>query len=436
MLYFMKRYLFSFICILFTVPLCAQSIFEFVKDKKQVKIPFELVSNLVIIPVKVNGVELSFLLDTGVKETILFNVSKVDSLTLNKAKTFTVKGANDVRVTAMKSENNLVEIEGLKSFDHNIYVTFNQSSNLSSYLGVEIHGIMGYHFFKDFIVEVSYRNELIRVYEKGRFKKKWGRYEALDLEFEKGKPYIWTNVGDKQQKFLLDSGMSDGIWKFKEDSLSIANYGYYEDYLGMSVSGEIFGRRSKIKELDFAGETFNDVKISYPYEATLPAELKGVTDRAGSLGGELLKRFTVVFDYRNSKMYLKGNNKLDDPFFYNKSGIVLRQDGEAVLKNKNNELLKHLEDQNFISFVDISYLLSPEFIIDNVREGSPASLAGIMKDDLLLEVNGDKSFQFTLEKINALFYGEDNTLVRFKLKRNGKVLDKKFLLKSPLKKAL
>jgi len=431
----MKKYLISLVCILFTVPLCAQSIFEFVKDKKQVKIPFELVSNLVIVPVKVNGVELSFLLDTGVKETILFNVSKVDSLTLNNAKTFTVKGANDVKVTAMKSENNLVEIEGLKSFDHNIYVTFNQSSNLSSYLGVEIHGIMGYHFFKDFIVEVSYRNELIRVYKKGHYKKKWGRYEVVDLEFEKGKPYIWTDVGGKQQKFLLDSGMSDGIWKFKEDSLSIANYGYYEDYLGMSVSGEIFGKRSKIKGLDFAGETFNDVKISYPYEATLPAELKGVTDRAGSLGGELLKRFTVVFDYRNSKMYLKGNNKLDDPFFYNKSGIVLRQDGEAVLKNQNNELLKHLEDQNFISFVDLSYLLNPEFIIDNVREGSPAFLAGVMKDDMLLEVNGDKSFRYTLEKINALFYGEDGTIVRFKLERNGKVLDKKFLLKSPLKKS-
>lgn len=241
-------------------------------------------------------------------------------------------------------------------------------------------------------------------------------------------------MGGKQQKFLLDTGMSDGIWKFKEDSLSIANYGYYEDYLGMSVSGEIFGRRSKIKELDFAGETFNDVKISYPYEATLPEELKGVTDRAGSLGGELLKRFTVVFDYSNSKMYLKANNKLNDPFFYNKSGIVLRQDGEAVLKNQNNELLKHLEDQNFISFVDLSYLLNPEFIIDNVREGSPAFLAGVMKDDILLEVNGDKSFRYTLEKINALFYGENGTMVRFKLERNGMVLDKKFLLKSPLKK--
>jgi len=420
---------------LLTAPLCGQSTFEFVKEKKQVKIPFELISNLIVIPVKVNGVELSFLLDTGVKETILFNVSKVDSLTLNNAKTFTVKGANDIKVTAIKSENNLVEIKGLKSFNHNIYVAFNQSSNLSSYLGEEIHGILGYHFFKDFVIELSYRSELLRVYRKGRYKKKWKRYEVVDLTFTRGKPYIWAELGGDRQKFLLDTGMSDGLWKFKEDILSTANYGYYEDYLGMSVSGEILGKRSKIEELIFANEIFHDVKISYPYEGTLPEELKGVTDRSGSLGGELLKRFTVVFDYGKSKMYLKRNANIDDPFYYNKSGIVLRQDGEAVFENENSDLLKHIKDQNFISFVDLSYLLNPEFIIDNVREGSPASLVGVLKDDVLLEVNGVKTYRYTLKKINALFYGEDNTLVRFKLERNGKILDKKFFLKSPLKKS-
>jgi len=418
------------------LPIYAQSTFEFDTKKKQVKIPFELISNLIVIPVKVNGVELSFLLDTGVRETILFNVSEVDSLILNNTKTFTVKGANDVKVTAIKSENNLLEIKGLKSFNHNIYVAFNQGSNLSSYLGEEIHGILGYHFFKDFIVELSYRSELIRVYKKERYKKKWGRYEIVDLSFTRGKPYVLAEVGGEQQKFLLDTGMSDGLWKFKEDSLSTANFGYYEDYLGMSVSGEILGKRSKIEKLVFANETFHNVKIAYPFERTLPEELKGVIDRSGSLGGELLKRFTVVFDYRNSKMYLKGNTNLDDPFYYNKSGIVIRQDGEAVFENNNSDILKHLQDQNFISFVDLSYMLSPEFIIDNVREGSPASLVGVMKDDILLEVNGVKSFRYTLKKINALFYGEDNTLVRFKLERNGRVIDKEFKLKSPLKKAL
>ena len=91
--------------------------------------------------------------------------------------------------------------------------------------------------------------------------------------------------------------------------------------------------------------------------------------------------------------------------------------------------------ENFISFVDLTYLLSPEFIIDTIREGSPADLAGLQRNDVLLEVNGLKTFHFTLEKINRHFYDEDDTLVELKVKRNGHVLNKEFLLKSPLKKA-
>ena len=145
--------------------LFAQSTFEFVSKKKTAKIPFKLVSNLIVIPVKVNGTELSFLLDTGVKETILFNVSKVDSIALNKGDVFSVKGANDIKVTALKSKNNTIEIESIKSGNHIIYVTFNQEFNLSSYLGEEIHGVLGYHFFKDFVVEFAYDHEFVKVYE-------------------------------------------------------------------------------------------------------------------------------------------------------------------------------------------------------------------------------------------------------------------------------
>ena len=65
---------------------------------------------------------ISYLLDSGVKETILFNVTEVDSLALNQAEFFTVKGANDIEVKALKSRNNTVEIGGVRSENHIIYV--------------------------------------------------------------------------------------------------------------------------------------------------------------------------------------------------------------------------------------------------------------------------------------------------------------------------
>ena len=52
-----------------------------------------------------------------------------------------------------------------------------------------------------------------------------------------------------------------------------------------------------------------------------------VPDRIGSVGGEILKRFTVVFDYQNEQMYLKKNKDFNAPFNYNKSGIKIQHNG-------------------------------------------------------------------------------------------------------------
>ena len=45
-------------------------------DDVSERINFEFISNLIIIPIEVNGVELSFVLDTGVSKPILFNLSQ------------------------------------------------------------------------------------------------------------------------------------------------------------------------------------------------------------------------------------------------------------------------------------------------------------------------------------------------------------------------
>ena len=45
-----------------------------VQNKTQTsKVKFKLINNLIIVPVEINGVVLSFLLDTGVSKPIIFN---------------------------------------------------------------------------------------------------------------------------------------------------------------------------------------------------------------------------------------------------------------------------------------------------------------------------------------------------------------------------
>ncbi len=59
-------------CMLMTTVLSyGQDGFKIKGGKTTDKIQFEFINNLVIIPVILNGTELSFLLDTGVRNTIL-----------------------------------------------------------------------------------------------------------------------------------------------------------------------------------------------------------------------------------------------------------------------------------------------------------------------------------------------------------------------------
>ena len=78
----MKRPFRYFIAVIFLLSchlINAQGKFVLNKEASQ-KIKFEFTSNLIIIPVEINGVELSFVLDSGVSRPILFNLTESDSL--------------------------------------------------------------------------------------------------------------------------------------------------------------------------------------------------------------------------------------------------------------------------------------------------------------------------------------------------------------------
>ena len=81
----MLRRGFNFLFLVMFISLCeisfSQDKFVIQNKKKTNKIPFIFINNLIIIPVEINDVKLSFILDTGVSKPILFNFLNIsDSL--------------------------------------------------------------------------------------------------------------------------------------------------------------------------------------------------------------------------------------------------------------------------------------------------------------------------------------------------------------------
>ena len=68
-----------------------------------------MVKGLMIVPITINNVKLSFLLDTGVEKTILFGIGDRDSLELYDVVPIQLRGLGQGEIiTAYKSLNNQV----------------------------------------------------------------------------------------------------------------------------------------------------------------------------------------------------------------------------------------------------------------------------------------------------------------------------------------
>ena len=58
------------------------------------------------------------------------------------------------------------------------------------------------------------------------------------------------------------------------------------------------------------------------------------TERNGSIGNNILKRFKVWIDYRHKKIMLKKNGSFKGGFEYNMSGIEVVYNGKVLVEEK------------------------------------------------------------------------------------------------------
>ena len=424
----------------------AQTGFQILDNKKKIEIPFKQINNLAFIDLKINEVNLTFLLDTGVAETLLFSLENKDISFENVEKVnFTGLGGSTY-VEGIKSTKNTLKLN--KEFidkDHTIYIVLDEEFNFSSHVGIPVNGIIGYHFFKNQPIKIDFERHVITVYNEKFFnEKKLKKFEKLPISIEGQKPYLVTEVQQSKDffpaKMLVDLGNSDALWLFPN---RIPHFNYnrpnIDDFLGRGFNGDIYGKRSRIHAVKLGKSTLNEPIASMPSEESVKS-MNFAKGRIGSIGSDILKRFTIVFDYPNNNLYIKKSKTVKDPFKFNMSGLDIKHDGmkwESDLVKvdtpKPKESSKNdINVYNAVSDFQYKFILKPEYSVAGVRENSPAYFAEIKKGDKLLEINGKKTYDMTLQKINEVFLSEENRKIKIKLLRNSVTLLKEFVLKDPI----
>ncbi len=401
----MQRSTLNFLLFFFTISLVAQEGFHLEGNKTRNRIPFELVNNLPVIKVNINGVDFSFILDTGVKSTILFSTEGVGDFKIGNPVPIRMNGlGTEGSLPAFKSENNIIKVGKAVDLNHELYLIFDSALNFSPRMGIPINGILGNEFFQNFIVQINYSSQAITIYDPQRYSlKKCKKCEDVPLDFVDEKPYIDLGVAneksEKEVTLLVDSGSSDALWLFDEEAYIEENpKNYFRDFLGLGLGGDIFGKRARIPALILGDFHLNNVSTSFPEEAAV-AKARLFENRDGSVGGGFLSRFNITFDYGNKTIRFKKNRRFNDPFNYNMSGLTLEHSGMEWL------------------IQELTFTLVPRYVVVDVRDGSPANIAGVQKYDEILSINGRPNYRYKLYELINLFSSEEGKRITLRIQR-------------------
>lgn len=377
--------------------------------KKSITINFKSSSNLIIIPVAINNSDtLNFILDTGVRYPIITELPFVNKLNLNFLQPINVKGLGEgEQLTAYRSGNNTINIDGLVAFDQEIHMVINENFQISHILGIPVHGLIGFNLFKDYVVKIDYEQHKITLTKPEFFDYKAKEKDiVLPLTFEQNKPFVKTSiVTDKNEdvpvKLLVDTGASDAIWlSTNSDSRISLPENHIETFLGRGLSGDLYGKKGRIGAIWVGPLVLYEPIVAFP-DNELIDQLIGKNDRNGTLGAEILRRFYVTMDYPNKRLILRPNSNLKDDFNYNMSGLEVSNPMPGV----------------------------PIFVISDIRKNSPAYYAGIQENDQIISLNSTNHKTLTLNDINLLFQSQQDKRIKLTVLRNGEQVKTEFFLK-------
>lgn len=309
---------------------------------------------------------LNFVLDTGSGGISL------DSLTCEYYNLPTqpsdkiVRGIAGIKYVSF-ANNHILHLPGVTVPNLDFHI--NNYEILSSAYGMKIDGIIGFSFFRQFLVYLDYDNQQMKVYTPGTVKYPRGGY-LLKPQFST-LPMQNALVKDNKgvaAKFFLDTGaglcllMNDD---FAHDSAVFKRKRKFYLTQAEGLGGKTDMQLSVIKELRLGPYRFRNVP-AYVFDDEF-----GVTNYpvlGGLIGNDILRRFNVILNYPQQEIYIKPNKHYSDSFDYSYTGLGF-------------------------------YLIDGAITVTDIIKGSPAEKAGFQEGDIILGVANNFSNNIQAYKV-------------------------------------
>ena len=349
-------------------------------------VPIDLVNNHIYVDGRIDGKPARFLVDTGGAN--LLTPAAAEKFGIVGEGKLAAGGVGEQRADLALAHAREVRIGGASLAQPVFYII--DLGQLGAVEGAEADGLVGYEMFRRFGVQIDYANRKLILCTAEKFVPPSGA-SVVPFTLDDRIPIVAGMLDGTPIRMSVDTGSRSSLTLHapfvREHDLIGRYHAGPEAVLGWGVGGPSRERPARfgtlhLGDLDvrgIAGELFSGDKGSFANP-----------DLGGNLGGGVLRRFTVGFDYANRKMYLAPNATFAQADAFDRSGLWLLDDA-GVLK------------------------------VADVAPDSAAARAGITNDDRIVSIGGEAVSKRTLPEWRKLLRETPaGTKLALEFRRGGK----------------
>ena len=365
---------------------------------------------LIFLQARVNNSQpMWFALDSGASFPFVIDVRRARVLGLKLQGNLTREaGAGPGAYEVTQTRGVSINLGGLNFADQTAGVI--ALGSLEAQAGRPLDGLVGLDLFTRYVVEIDYVGNEIRLYDPQTYTYT-GAGESIPLTLRDGNFFVPAKIEMPGRprldgQFLVDTG--GGLvtavltTPFARSNNLPSNLPAptQRTILDRSLAG--LGGETRLLVSRATSFTLGNLVIREPviYVSQDRGGALASSHFDGVIGGEILRRFKVVFDYARGRLILEPNAHYAEPVEYDMSGIRLRANG-ADFKT---------------------------FRVYQVLEDSPAAEAGLRVGDVLAAIDGVPAARFTLDEIYQMLKVPGREY-KLSVKRGGETLSMKIKMR-------
>ena len=271
--------------------------------KAPIEIPFEFVHNQIIVEVKVGGKgPFNMLVDTNT------DPSAIDTATARELGL--VVGDKGAAGTGGGTEVNLIYPTRLPSVELGTFVTKDVSAatinlaKMSERIGRPIHGVLGFSFLKDRIIQIDYPNSKLRFfaespYPRIQYSANTVNTIAFPFKREDGEVIIDSvYVNNEKMRAALDTG-SSGSFNLTPQAIALLKLEEQVDAAepikSVGYNGEYESKQGILKSVRLGRITVESVRAEFWLPKTGHDDKKFQVN----IGNAFFEDFVMTFDFKN-----------------------------------------------------------------------------------------------------------------------------------------